>query len=275
MNVREDLWDVPGTRRRLAYQLWWPAGATRLLVVLHGYGEHSGRYASVAETLSRDGVGVLAPDHVGHGRSSGARGDIESVSRVVEDETALVCAHILPTLGVREYSVFGHSFGGLAGIVWAMRQPAGMRRLIVQSPLLQVGFPLPSQKLAAARVLRRWWPTCSVAMDLDAAALSHDADIVRAYQQDPLVHNRMSVRSYFSLLEASDAALAAPEQVRVPVLMLLAGQDRIVSLPVARQWFDLLPGEKSFRMFDGAYHELHHEPVRDQALAAAVQWLAA
>ena len=275
MISREGAWDVPGTDRRLAYRVWWPEGATRLLVLLHGYGEHSGRYAAAADTLLQGGVGVAAPDHFGHGRSSGARGDIVSVDRIVADEQALVEAHLLPQLGMKEYSVFGHSFGGLAAIAWAMRQPEGLRRLIVQSPLLEVGFPLPTHKVMAARMLRACWPRFTVAMDLDADTLSHNADVVRAYQQDPLVHNRMSVRSYFSVLEARDAALAAPERVMVPTLMLLAAEDRIVSLPVARRWFDRLPGQKSLQVFDGAYHELHHEPVRDQALSAAARWAAA
>lgn len=275
MTSREGVWQLPGTGRRLAYRVWSPADPKHLLVLVHGYGEHGGRYAPMAEALTRHGIAVAAPDHWGHGRSSGARGDIESVDRVVEDEEAWVEAELLSLAGVPAYSVFGHSFGGLAAIRWAMRQPARLRRLIVQSPLIDVGFPLPKIKVFAARVLRNSWPRFQVAMDLDVSALSHDPAVLEAYRRDPLVHHAMTLRSYFSLLDARDAALAAPEQVRVPTLALLAGQDRIISLEAAQRWYGRLSGEKSLRIFHEAYHELHHEPVRDQTIDATARWVLA
>lgn len=271
MICEEGAWTAP-SGRRLAYRIWRPETVRHLLVVLHGYGEHSGRYAGAADVLTRYGLAVAAPDHWGHGRSGGARGDIVSVDRVVDDELAWAAATVVPLLGAAGYSVLGHSFGGLVAIRWAMRQPPALRRLIAQSPLLEAGFTIPPLKLALARLLNRCWPSFPVAMDLDPAALSHDAQVVAAYRADPLVHNRMTVRSYFSLLAARDAAMASPERLRVPVLMLCAGEDRIVSLPAARRWFDRLPGEKSSKIFDGAFHELHHEPARAQALAAAAEW---
>jgi len=244
-----------------------------VLVVVHGYGEHGGRYEEMADALRGQGIGVAVPDLHGHGRSDGRRGDVRDVRWCTERLRALTEAVILPAFHRRDYAVFGHSFGGLVSAHWALAAAEGLRRIVLQSPLLAVGFRVPWWKAVAAGWLGRFCPTCALPMDLDAAALSHDPAVVDAYRRDPLVHNRMTARGYRSLVAAAADANRMASQCRIPVLVLYGTADRIVSVTAARRWFETVRCEKRCVAFADAYHELHHEPIRADALRAMCEWV--
>jgi len=270
---REGAWQHAASGDRLAYRLWRPDAPQTLLVLIHGYGEHGGRYHALAEALGQQGICVAAPDLPGHGRSSGGRGDIVSVSRCIDRIAEMTQELFLPAAGRTEYALFGHSFGGLAALSWALRAPRGMTKVVAQSPLIEVGFPIPAWKRAAGHVLARLYPSCSLETDLDPAWISHDPAVVAAYRTDPLVHHRMSARSYRSIVETRDELARGAASFRVPLLLLYGTADRIISAPAAQHWFDRLAGEKQCAVFPGAYHELHHEPVHGEAVRQITEWL--
>ena len=272
VSVQEGSWVDSLSKRTLRYRLWRPRGAQRLLVILHGFGEHGGRYQAVAAWLAEQGLGVAVPDLSGHGRSSGQRGDLD-IPRCVESLIRLTSTVFMPETGSREYALFGHSFGGLVAIHWALNGSPTPRRLVAQSPLLEVGFSIPGWKSLAARLLAGLWPTCSFSTGVDAAALSHDPAVVQAYQADPLVHHTMSARAYQSTVRTQDDAMARAGTLRVPVLLLGGSKDRIISLEAVRRWCDRVLCEKRQVMFNGCYHELHHEPVRDEVLRLIREWV--
>ena len=269
----EGSWTEPSSGRVLSYHLWKPTIPRALLILVHGFGEHSGRYHGFAEALAEQGICVAAPDHWGHGRSGGRRGDIIDVTQGVNDTLKLTAGVFLPASSQTQYALFGHSFGGLVAIRWAMDQPPNLRSIVVQSPLLEVGFPIPASKRMTAALLAWCWPTCTLSMNLDIRALSHDPSVADAYRMDPLVHNAMSARSYRSILRTRDLAFAHAGALRVPVLLLCGAEDRIISVAEARRWFDQLTCEKRLVMFPHCYHELHHEPVRDEVLQLVREWV--
>ncbi len=271
--VTEGIWESSPAGHRMSYRIWKPSVIHGVLVIVHGFGEHGGRYASVAEALAAVGLCVAVPDLYGHGRSSGARGDIADVPSCVRSLEALTTQVVLPQAGQQEYAVFGHSFGGLAAICWGMDAPAGLRRLIIQSPLLQVAFPIPQWKERLSRLVMACWPSCPFAMNLDVTALSHDAVVVDAYRKDPLVHNTMSARCYWSLVNTCRQVLAHPERVRIPTLLLYGTADRIISVAAAQRWFETLTCDKQCVAFPGAYHELHHEPIRQEIVQRIATWM--
>jgi len=268
----EGSWSPRAGARRLHYRLWRPPAVCAVLAVVHGFGEHGGRYDPVARELAERGICVAVPDLPGHGTSEGAPGDLGSLSECVADLRALVRDAVLPRCGRTEYAVFGHSFGGLMAILWALERPADLCRLAVQSPLLEVGFRIPRWKTAAAQLLGRAAPQVPLSMGIDPDWLSGDPDVVRAYRADPLVHGRMSARTYQALLRARTLAQAQARLVRAPVLLLLGEADRIISLRAARSWFERLQAPRALRVFAEARHELHHEPVREEVIRLLADW---
>ena len=275
MNARpcvEGSWVEPVSRRTFGYRLWQAQEARALLVIVHGFGEHGGRYELFARELAEQGIAVAAPDLWAHGRSGGTRGDLGEVADCVRQLQMMAAEVFLPQAGQERYTVFGHSFGGLASILWALDAPAPLRRVVIQAPLLEMGFPISPWKQAAAVLLARVWPTWSFHMGLDLSMLSHDPAVQQAYLADPLTHHAMSVRTYWSLQRAKDEAFERAPALRVPVLLLCGTGDRIISVARAQQWFERVGCLKRRVMFPGGYHELHHEAARDEVLRAVRDW---
>lgn len=181
-------------------------------------------------------------------------------------------AVFLPTSRQTSYALFGHSFGGLAAIQWAMTRPVRLTRVVIQAPLLDVGFPIPAWKRLAGELMARCWPACPFSMALDVNALTRDPDVVRAYAADPLVHRTISAGTYRSILQTGMQALAHAEAIQVPTLLLYGTADRIISVAAARRWFDRLTCTKRCVALPDCYHELHHEPVREAVFRLVRDW---
>jgi alpha-beta hydrolase superfamily lysophospholipase len=265
----EGTWVEQGTGRAFGYRAWQPDIPRERLVIVHGFGEHGGRYGAFAAGLARQGIWVVAPDLWGHGRSGGPRGDVRSVGECVSSFEAMA----RELFGSARYTVFGHSFGALVAVHWALGQPEALCSLIAQSPLIEVGFRIPSWKSAAVAVLGTCWPAFGLSMGLDVDALSHDPSVASAYRADPLVHDRMSAGAYHALRSAAREAIRRAPELRTPCLFLCGTEDRIVSVEAASRWFDLVAARKSRVIFPGCYHELHHEAVRDEVLRLVSGWV--
>lgn len=269
----EGSWVEPSSNRTFSYRHWTPPSPRALLVVIHGFGEHGGRYHPFAQALAAYHISVAIPDLLGHGRSEGQRGDIEHVELHATHVLSMTNDVFLPASGQQTYVLFGHSFGGLVAILCALRTPPHLQRLVVQSPLLDVGFPIPWWKTLSASILARCRPTYSFPMDLDVQMLSHDPTIVQAYRTDPLVHNAMSARTYCTFLEARAKAMRQACACSTPLLMLCGERDRMISVNAARRWFDQVQSEKRCVIFPGCYHELHHEAVQNEVVRVIANWI--
>ncbi len=256
---------------RLWYRIWRGARPRRSMLLLHGFGEHGGRYNSFARRLTEHGVDVTALDLRGHGRSGGRRGDIMRFSQYVDDIDFLLHHHLAAPPGQGRPVLFGHSFGGLLALHVALRFSAAFSRLVVQSPLLEVGFPIPRWKSRVVRGLR-WWPTLTLPLGLDPRGLSHDAAVVEAYRKDPWVHDRISVRAYHAMHRAMTDAMAHAEQLALPTLILFGSDDPIISAAACRSFSQRLQCPHQILEYQGCAHELHHEPIREDAAAAIASW---
>lgn len=273
VSCEEAFWKDTPSGRRFGYRLWKPPKICALLVLLHGFGEHGGRYHQMATALAEQGMCVAAPDLWGHGRSGGARGDLVSIERNLQALTTLTREVFLPESGQAAYALFGHSFGGLAAIAWALQHPEYLRSVIAQSPLLEVGFPIPWPKRCLAWLAAVAWPTLSFSMNLDLAALSHDPAVIDAYRTDPLVHNAMSARSYQSIRATRRRVFAGSAKLNTRMLMLCGAADGIISLEEVRRWYEHVSCEKRMVVFPDSYHELHHEPIRSQVFTLVREWV--
>lgn len=240
----------------------WPVAADTplrgLVVLVHGLGEHAGRYGAVAEQLNTWGFAVRGYDHYGHGESAGPRGGLSSDTRLLDDLADMIeCtrARLPPGLPL---VLLGHSMGGLVAARLVSLNLCAVDALVLSSPALDAGLS-PVQKLLVS-TLPSIAPNLRVGNGLNANYLSHDAQVVADYQTDPRCHDRISARLARFIATAGPATVAAAPTWAVPTLLMWAGADRLVS-PAGSQAFAQAapPAMVQSHCFENAFHELFNE----------------
>lgn len=241
------------------------------LILLHGFGDHSGRFGEVAPWFAARGVGVWALDQRGHGRSPGKRGHVSRFAQFVSDVAAL--RKLVAGEETAPQLLMGHSVGGTIVLRYLETAPENLAGAIVSSPFLTAQMRVPGWRRALAHVLVDVLPGVPVAMGLDLAHLSTDPRVGQAAKSDPLYHRVMTPRAYHEILRAQHAVVAEGDRIRVPVLFLLAGDDRIASCAASEAFARSLAGDVTVRVYDGFFHEVFNEPQRARAYRDVEQWL--
>ncbi|AIY39785.1 Lysophospholipase [Collimonas arenae] len=260
----------------------WPLApgepVTGSILLMHGLGEHSGRYAHVIRFFNRCGLLVRSYDHRGHGRSGGRRGDIPDDNallrdaKLVLDDFSQQQGLIHPELANHTPLLFGHSMGGLFAARFAVANMAPLRGLILSSPALALymsGFQHGLLKLMSMLA-----PGLPAPNGLDVHLLSHDLTVAKAYSRDPLVHNKISPRMLNSMLHAGAFAINHAPTLAIPTLMVIAGADRIINPEGSRRFFAALrPEIGTLRDYEGMYHEIFNEIGAERVFADVRRWL--
>lgn len=255
-------------------QWWLPDAAPRAVVILlHGLGEHSGRYAHVAAALVDAGYAVHAVDHRGHGRSEGPRayvrryadfmGDIAAFRRLVEAD--------LPGVPL---VVLGHSMGGNLAVGHVLDHQPGVAGLALSGPALTPGASLKPAMITAAKLLARVAPRLRPD-GLDADAISRDPAVVARYRNDRLVYTgKLSAGIAGALLGAMERFPARYPELRLPILLLHGTADRLADVNGSHQLeAGAVNATVTSHYYDGLYHEIFNEPEQAQVLGDLVAWL--
>lgn len=259
-------------------RLFWrsavPEGAPRAWVALvHGYGDHSGRYRWVIERLVEQGLGVLAFDYRGHGRADGARGDCGQWSDYLAD-LEVFWARVLRAAGGLPTFVLAHSHGALIVTHWALRRPAGLSGLVLSSPFYHLAFDPPALKVLAARLLLRVAPGLPLSNELEVEALSRDPAWQAATAKDPLYGHVTTPRWFFGCMAAQAALAGRGRGLTQPVLVLAGSDDRIASMPAAKALFDTFGADdKTWKDYPDFRHEVLCELNRERPLGDIVAWI--
>ncbi len=256
----------------LVGRCWEPADEPRAVVCLvHGLGEHCGRYAHVAAAMSEAGYALLACDKRGHGRSGGKRGHVPSYDALMDD-IGLLLGQAEQRFPGRPRFLYGHSLGGNEVINYALRRQADLAGVISTSPGLRPGFRAAPLRVALARLMNRLWPAYTEANGLELAALSRDPAVVAAYQADPLVHDRLSARLGVGLLDAGEWAMAHAAEFPVPLLLMHGTADRLTSHEASQEFAAKAPN-CTLKLWEGLYHETHNEPEKMEVIGCVIEWL--
>ena len=260
-----DLFWTAADGLQIAARRWivTPARATVLLV--HGIGDHSGRFEYVADTLNDAGFSVLASDLRGHGRSGGQRGFIKNFETLVRDlDQSLEKARELSPDG--PCFIFGQSLGALLVILYVLKRQPAIEGLIALSPALQIAMPAPAWKVSLGRVLRTVLPRISLDSGLDVDELSDDPQVAARIRADRYRHRRITPEAYFGMLEAAAWCLEHAQQLQCPALIMHGRQDRITD-PRGSMEFAKRCDCCQLELWDNGKHELHNMTNRDQVLA--------
>jgi alpha-beta hydrolase superfamily lysophospholipase len=259
----------------LAVQDWPLAEGLRprgMVLLVHGLGEHAGRYDHVARRLNQWGFAVRGYDQYGHGESDGVRGTIPTFARLTDDLADIIGstrARLGPEVPL---IVLGHSLGGLVAARLLATAAESADGLVLSSPAFDAGFSTFQKRLL--RVLPRIAPRLTLGSGLDPDFLSHDPDVVAAYGADPRVHKRISLRLARFIADSGPAVLARAGGWKVPTLLLYAGLDKLVDPAGSRAFAAAAPASAvTARCFRALFHEIFNELQSDAVFEVLRDWL--
>jgi acylglycerol lipase len=243
--------------------------AARRVLMIHGFGEHSGRYVELMEALNARGIASFAIDLRGHGRSTGVRGMIYRLDEYLDDVSAAKAA-----LGHGQNTfLFGHSLGGLIGLHHAAS--SAYRAQVIASPYLGRSLKVPKIKLIVGRALGRIAPKLAIAAGITGEMLTHDPREAAAYERDPYLITKVRT-GWFRAVEAAMAeAPSKAALVHAPTLWFHGESDPVASFPVSQQVFQSLASkDKTFMPLAGMRHEPLHEIERARVIQLVVEFFA-
>ena len=258
----------------LAVQDWHlPEGVQprATVLVVHGLGEHAGRYDALALRLNEWGFAVRSYDQYGHGESGGPRGGLSQRRRLLDDLADLVESSRRRSPGT-PLVLLGHSLGGLVASSFVAQRMLPVEALVLSSPLLALRLT-PVQKLLMS-IVPKVAPNLTVSNGIDATLLSHDPEVVVAYRADPLVHDRICGRLAAFMAEEPAAVRERAANWHVPTLLMYAGDDQVVDPEGSRLFAESAPPALvTARRFDGLYHEIFNERASEPVYDCLRQWL--
>ncbi|MCB0365131.1 MAG: lysophospholipase [Bdellovibrionaceae bacterium] len=261
----------------LFYQTWQVPNPVGTLVVTHGLAEHSECYHDFALVMTKAKWNVVGWDMRGHGRSEGKRGYVEDFGDYVSD-LRLLSEHLFEQekLAAKGPVVcFAHSMGGLIALRAMVNfGDMGYRAMALSAPLLGVGVDVPKAKEKIAQWAGRWLPKLTLYNEIRYEDLSRDEEVLKAYERDPLRHDKISPHVFLGMLENMQVVIGEAGQIQIPVLLQLSGHDKIVSTPVAENFFELLSTPKKYlQIYPDSYHEIYNDLDKDLAFRHLKEFL--
>jgi acylglycerol lipase len=258
------------------YQGWLPDGDVKaVLFVVHGLGEHCGRYMNVVNHFVPLGYAVYGLDHVGHGKSGGGREQVERF----EDFTEPLTRYYNMVKGWqpgKPIFILGHSMGGLITSYYLLDHQADFKGAIISAPAIKIGEDIPQATITMSKVLSAIAPKAGV-LALDATAISRDPEVVKVYANDPLVfHGKTPARLAAEMLKAMQRVTAEVEKISLPFITIQGSADKLVDHAGTEMLYDKAGSkDKTIKLYDGFYHEVFNEPERAIVLKDVETWLQA
>lgn len=248
--------------------------AKAVVVIVHGMGEHSGRYLPIAEHLASAGITSYLPDLRGFGQSGGKRGCLRKFSDYYAD-LEVVCRLAREREGASGLFFMGHSYGGLLVSSFLAEHPQTPGRgMVLSSPNFGISLRVPLWRHLLAAAGSSLFPDYTQDNRVDSAFLTHDDEIKQTYKMDRLVHHRISARLYTELVRTIGLSNEMASRIHVPALVLQAGDDRVVSRPKTVLFFEKLASrDKELEIYEGLYHELLNETTRSSIFSRISRWI--
>jgi alpha-beta hydrolase superfamily lysophospholipase len=254
-------------------QSWVPKNSIRgNILLIHGLGEHSGRYSHVGVRFANAGYALSAFDLRGHGKSDGKRGHSPSLNAFLDDIDQFIEINQSRIYDLPLF-LYGHSLGGVLVINYSILRDAKLSGLLVTAPSLRNEVETQIIKLAAVNLLSGIFPSLTFPSGLNVKYLSVDESIVEAYLNDPLVHDRASLSLAKHSLKAISRIFGQADKLSSPILVMHGSMDKISFPSGTTDFVNKLSGSVTFKLWEGFYHELHNEPDKEKVFAYMIDWL--
>jgi alpha-beta hydrolase superfamily lysophospholipase len=262
---------------RLFWKSSLPDGEPRAHVaVVHGYGDHYGRYGYVADALLADGFAVHGFDYRGHGRADGRRGYCEAWPHFVED-LEVFWERVRKDAGGKKTFMLAHSHGGLMAVKWmGERRVEGLSGVVLSAPYLKLAITPPAMKLLAARAVGRLVPWLPLKTELTVESLSRDLEVQRMTREDPLYLTVVTPRWFLESTRAQAEAMLLAPKIQAPLFVLCGAEDGVAAPAAARVFFEAAgAADKKFKEYPGMRHEPLNEVGRAEVFRDISGWISA
>ena len=243
-----------------------------IICIMHGMGEHINRYNHVAEMFTTNGYAVIGCDQRGHGKSGGKRGHFPDFETFLNDVDTLLMQASTHFPDAKQI-LYGHSMGGNLVANYLLRRQPNIAGAILSSPYFQLAFQPSAGKLKIGRLLKGIFPSLSMSSGLDANAISRDADVVKKYLNDPLVHDKVSAKMGIEMIETGQWAINNAEKLTIPTLVYHGTADRLTSHHGSELFTQNAGKLVTFISLEGLYHETHNEPEKKEVFKKIIFWL--
>ena len=268
---RDTWFEVPGGQ--LFARAWGDDASAPAVGIIHGLGDHSGRWERVGRTLAARGFAAYALDLPGHGRSEGKRGHVRSW-----DDYRVAVTRWMEMLreqdGERRWALLAHSMGALVALDWALRNPGSIDALVLSAPPFELSLRPAALKVHAARLIGLLWPAFTQGNQIPPSLLTHDPEVIRAHRADPYVHFRISARLFLELQSIRRSLAKAAGTLSIPTLLIQGQADPVTSCVGSALWARAAkPGRVTYREYPGLFHEVLNEPEGPAILEEVVAWL--
>lgn len=271
MTLNEFEFQIAGIK--LHGQCYTPKLVKAVVVLVHGLGEHSKRYErTVVPFLTNNSIAVISYDQFGHGKTEGKRGLHPGYTFLLDavDQMVSRAGKLFPEQPI---FLYGHSMGGNVAINYCLQRTNILKGLIATSPFLRLAFNPPQWKMAMAGVLNKILPSVTMPSELDVNAISRDKNEIIAYQQDPLVHDRVSTGYSLEIMQQGEWAIEHAQEMETPMLLLHGTNDRLTSYMASEEFANRSMEHVEIVLYEGAYHELHHDLDKEKMLEKILSWI--
>ena len=260
--------------RQLFFQSNTSPLAKANILLVHGFGEHCGRYDALAGQLNEAGYNVFRFDLRGHGRSDGKRGHIFEFEEYLQDFACFKERSLSHVNAQTSSFIAAHSYGGLIALSSLLRDPSDICGLALSSPFFGMADGIPRWKIGLGKILSKYVPSLSLPTEIDPNDVSHDPNTVHEYATDTLMGRTASTRWLTETLSAQTRASQQAHVITLPILWQQAGDDRLVSKAAGRALFDSLGStDKTWSEFSEMFHEIWFEKDRDRPIDELLSWL--
>jgi acylglycerol lipase len=262
--------------KQIFAQSWTVDSPKAVIAIVHGFAEHGGRYSAVASYFNKKGVSVIAIDQFGHGNTKGIRGYSPSLDATLDSIANLIKEAEKLANGAPVF-LWGHSMGGNVVVNFLLRrQPTNVKGAIATAPWFRLGFEPPKFKIMLAKIMKNIYAPFPEKANLDTNALSRDKAIVKAYDEDPLVHNQATAGTFFETYDAGLWAIENAPLLKNKLLLMHGTADQLIAHKGSEDFYaNADKNLVTFKSWEGYYHELHNEPEPDRTkvLETIASWI--
>jgi alpha-beta hydrolase superfamily lysophospholipase len=242
-----------------------------MILLVHGFGEHAGRYKSWASRFNEAGISVRSFDLPGHGHSEGKRGSMPPMKVIYETIDAIRAEMAAAMPGI-PLLVYGHSLGGLIVLGYLINRKPAIRGAIITSPWIRLAFEPPKAKELLANVAGKVMPGLTQSSGLKTEYLSRDKEVVAGYRSDALVHGLISAGMYLEIKNTAHEVLSRASEIDIPLLLVHGRGDMITSPSGSIDVAGAAP-KSTLKLWDGGYHELHNDLVKEEHFDFIADWI--